>query len=569
MSLDVVLGLGGYTADSGACVLAGGRLVAALAEERLSRVKGQGGWPHLSVPRVLELAGLTLSDVQRVSFCYELPRRLFHRIPAILRQFPSHPGPSAIRLRKELRRVASAHRKLHALRRGGLRVRAVRHHLCHAAAGFFTSPFEEAALYTADGIGEWDTATLGHGQGSRIRLLETTSMPHSLGLFYNAMTRHLGFGRFDDYKVMGLASYGEPCYADRLRRFLRPDAPGRFRIDTAYLLYPHSGGLRRGSYLSPRFHEEFGPPRLPAEPLTDHHRDLAASAQQVFEECVFHQLRHLHALTGSERLCIAGGCGLNGVMNGRIYENTPFRHVFVPPVAGDDGVGIGGALYLHHHVDGHPRTESLARADLGTRYSDAEIEAGLRLRKLPYRRLDEVAGPTAELIAAGKVVGWFQGAMEVGPRALGHRSILAHPGLPDMPAELNARVKFREEFRPFAPSVLEEEAGRYFEVRDPIPFMTMVVPVTEEGRRLLPATTHVDGTARAHTVGRDQSPLYRRLLEELGKRTGTPVVLNTSFNVRGEPIVESPDQALASFYASGLDALVIGSFLIEKGASPA
>lgn len=561
---EVILGIGGYTADASATLLVDGALIGAAEEERFTREKHQGGWPERAVEFLLKSAKLTLADVNHVTFSYNPWIRLSRRLPDRLVHFPRYPVESAFLFGNEIMNVARFMRVLKELRKNGPMVHALRHHLCHVSSAFFTSPFDEAALYSVDQRGEWDTTLWGRGKGLDIETLGATPYPHSLGVFYTGITLHLGFAINDEYKVMGLASYGKPRLLDRLRSVVKLEKNGQFRIDLRYLQHQKTHGLRRKSFFTDRFVEEFGPARKKGEPLTEHHKDLAASAQRVFEECAFHQLRHLHKLTGLPNLGIAGGCGLNGVMNGRVYDETPFEHVFVPSVSGDNGLSLGGAYYARHQLLRRPRSKPLLRADLGTSYSDASIEEQLKLYKLSYRKVDDIVPATVSLLLDGKIVGWFQGRMEFGARALGNRSIIANPTLPTMKDKINKYVKFREEFRPFAPSVLEEAAPRYFKVRDPVPFMTVVVDVTPEGAQRLPATTHVDGTARVQTVNRDEMPHYWRLISEFGKASGTPVVLNTSFNVMGEPIVESPDQAIRCFFSCGMDALSIGSFVLEK-----
>jgi carbamoyltransferase len=561
---DVILGVGGYTADASATLLVDGDLIGAVEEERFTREKHQGGWPTRAIDFLLRAAKLTLSDVSHVTFSYNPWLRLSHRLPDRMARLPRFPVESAFLMGNEIITVGRFMRALKQVERQGPKVHALRHHLCHVSSAFFTSPFQEAALYSVDQRGEWDATLWAHGKGLDIQPLGATPYPHSLGVFYTGITLHLGFAANDEYKVMGLASYGKPRLFDQLKRMISLEKDGQFRIDLDYFQHQDTQGLRKTSFFTDRFVGEFGPARKKGEPLTEHHKDLAASAQRLFEECAFHQLRHLHKLTGSSNLGIAGGCGLNGVMNGRIYDETPFKHVFLPSVSGDDGLSLGGAYYARHQMFRRPRGKPLLRADLGPSYADAAIEEQLRLYKLSYRRVEDIVPEAVRLLLAGKIVGWFQGRMEFGARALGNRSIIANPTLPTMKDKINKYVKFREEFRPFAPSVLEEAAGRYFKVRDPIPFMTVVVDVTPEGAERLPATTHVDGTARVQTVNRDEMPLYWRLISEFGKASGTPVVLNTSFNVMGEPIVENPDQAIRCFYSCGMDALCIGSFVLEK-----
>jgi carbamoyltransferase len=562
---EVILGIGGFTTEASVCLVVDGDVRAAAEEERFTRIKHHGGWPKNALEWIFERNGVTPTEVTHISFSYSPWLRLSRRIPYRLVRLPLRPAITSLIILNELRSVAEFMARLRRLRKQcGAELTYIRHHLAHAASAFYSSPFDEAAFYTVDQRGEWDTTLWGRCVDRSLDVLGNTTYPDSLGIFYAGVTRHLGFGSNDEYKVMGLASYGTPRHADELRKVIRPLKDARFKLDTRYLAYHHTRGILGGAFFTPKFDETFGPPRGEGEPLGEHHMDLAASAQKVFEECVFHQLRAVHARIRSKNLCISGGCGLNGVMTGNVYRETPFEHVFLPSVSGDNGLSLGGALYVRHQLLGRARNGPLLRADLGTEYDDDEIGRMLELFKLEYRRYDDIIGPTVELLAAGKIVGWFQGRMEFGARALGNRSILANPTLATMKDDINKYVKFREEFRPFAPSVLAEAASRYFDIHDPIPFMTVVCGVNEEGIRRLPATTHVDKTARVQTVDRVHSPMYWRLIRALGDKTGVPVVLNTSFNVMGEPLVEHPRQAVRCYFSTGMDALALGRYLLTK-----
>jgi carbamoyltransferase len=561
----VILGIGGYTWDASACLMIDGEIVMALEEERFTRIKHQGGWPKHAIKHLLEKHGLKETDITHISFSYSPWLRVSRRVPYRLMMLPTNPLISSLIIFDEFRFVSEFIMRLKRLRnQSGAKLYYLRHHLAHAASAFFSSPYEDAAIYTIDQRGEWDSALWGKGKDRGITVLGHTNYPHSLGIFYAGITQYLGFGSNDEYKVMGLASYGKPRYIDGMRKVVFPTGDNQFRINTAYLSYHKTKGILGGSFFTPKFEAEFGPPRDANEPVAQRHMDLAASAQKVFEECVFHQLNALHRQVRSDNLCIAGGCGLNGVMNGKVYHETPFKHVFLPSVASDDGLSLGGALYIRHQILGYKRSSPLLRADLGTEYSNDEIQHFLELFKLKYTSYEDVVPPTVELLEKGKIVGWFQGRMEFGARALGFRSILANPTMPDMKDKLNKFVKFRESFRPFAPSVIIEEAKKYFEINDPIPFMTVVCKVKEEGIKKLPATTHVDNTARPQTIDKQNFPLYWRLTYEFGQKTGVPVILNTSFNVNGEPIIEDPRQAIRCYFSNGMDALVIGKHVLVK-----
>ena len=364
---------------------------------------------------------------------------------------------------------------------------------------------------------------------------------------------------------MGLSSYGEPTYLKEMEKILFVDGKGSFRLDLSYLSYHLSRGFYRAPYWRKKFFDTFGPTRKKREKITKHHMDVAASAQAQLERVVFDLADYLYEKTRTENLCIAGGVGMNGVAIGKLLERGPFKHIYVPPVSSDNGLSLGGALYNQHHILGIPRNGSLERADWGTEYTEQEIEHTLKTAKLVYHRHDDIEMKAADLVAKGKIVGWFQGRMEYGARALGFRSILANPIKPDMKDIINKYVKFREEFRPFAPAVLMEDASKYFKFsEDPIPFMTVVVPVREEKKKEIPSVTHVDGTARVQTVSKENNLPFWKLISEFRNITGTPVVINTSFNVMGEPLVENPAQALRTFFSTGIDDLLIGPFHISK-----
>jgi carbamoyltransferase len=465
------------------------------------------------------------------------------------------------------------------------------HHESHAAAAFFPSPFEEAAIMSFDGVGEWATAALGTGRGHRVELSHELHFPHSLGLLYTAFTTYAGFAaNSDEYKLMGLAPYGEPRFADRvLDRLMDLKPDGSFRLDLSY--FDYAAGLRM---TSERFHRLFGaPPRRPDEPITQHTMDVAASVQKVTEEVLLRAARHLHAMTGLRDLCLSGGVALNCVANGRLQREGPFERIWVQPASGDSGSALGVALLVWHQLLGRERrpdpSDRQRGSLLGPAFSEAEIEAALRRARVDYERIDaaeRLDGRVVELLAAGRVVGWFQGRMEFGPRGLGSRSILADPRVPDMQRTINLKVKFREGFRPFAPAVLAGRASEHFEWSEDreSPYMLFVAPVRDTKRleataaeteargfaRLgrahssIPAVTHVDGSARLQTVAAGRHARFAALLDAFARRTGCPLLVNTSFNLGWEPIVCSPDEAVATFLSCELDALCIGPFLVEK-----
>jgi carbamoyltransferase len=385
-----------------------------------------------------------------------------------------------------------------------------------------------------------------------------------LGIFYTCITDFLGFKPHDEYKIMGLSSYGRPKYKKEILKVIHPFPNGKIKIDTSYFRFHITRGFTLEPYFSQKFMMLFGNPRDADQKISQYHKDIAASAQAVFEDCSFHQLNHLFKITNCTNLCIAGGCGLNGVMVGKIINNTGFKHVYLPPVSGDSGLSLGGALYIWHTILKNPRKISFFKPNIGSKYTDQEIEVYLKITKIKFKRYKKVIKKTVDLLVEGKIVGWFQDRMEYGPRALGFRSILANPTLFDMKDKINKYVKFREDFRPFAPSVIEEKALNFFDYNDNVPYMTYVCKVKETYKKKLPAITHVDGSARIHTVNKKNNPLFWEIIYEFGKRTGFPILLNTSFNGKGEPIVEHPLQAIRCFYSTGMDVLVIGNFIIEK-----
>jgi carbamoyltransferase len=572
--MTAILGLSAYYHDSAAALVRDGRVVAAAQEERFSRKKHDASFPARAVAYCLRAAGLGADDLDFVVF-YDKPLAKFERlletylafVPRGWRNF-RRALPAWLKDKLPLRRT---------LRRAlGPRCTApllfLEHHESHAASAFFPSPFDEAAVLTLDGVGEWATAVRGVGVGNRLRLTDELRFPHSLGLLYSAFTAYCGFKvNGGEYKLMGLAPYGRPVYLDAILRHLidlKPD--GSFWLDQRYFNYC------QGLTMTGRaFHRLFGgPPRRPETELTRRHMDLAASVQAVTEEVVLRLGRDLHRQTGMRHLVLAGGVALNCVANGRLLREGPFDDIWAQPAAGDAGGALGAALFVWHQLLGKPRhsygQDKQQGSFLGPAFDDTAIAHFLDNTGAPYRRYDEeeLAGRVAELLAAGQVIGWFQGRMEFGPRALGNRSILADPRPEGMQALLNEKIKNRETFRPFAPAVLREEAHRWFDVPPgwESPYMLFVAPV-RQGRRI-PAVTHVDGSARVQTVDEERNPRFYGLLRAFHERTGCPMLVNTSFNVRGEPVVGTPTEAYRCFRATGMDALVLGNCLVSKGEVP-
>ncbi len=559
-----ILGIGGYSHDSAAALVCDGQLVAGVAEERLTRVKHQGGAPREAVAYCLEAAGLTRDDIDHVG-CYMKPGyRMARRLAYRMRQVPRSPIYSAVYAGYELVHNARYVRDMHGLCGRNARLHYMEHHPAHAASAYLVSPFDEAALLTIDYIGEWASTWLGKGEGTRIKALGAVNYPHSLGVFYSAITDYLGFLRAsDEYKVMGLAPYGEPEYYDDLKKIVCMNGRADYRIDLSWISWHHRPGSRHG-YFSEKFLKRYGPPRKKGDEVEERHKNMAASAQKLLEESVLQIARALHAQTGSRNLCMAGGVALNCAMNGRLLREGPFERIYVQPASGDDGIAIGAAFQLHHEVTDEPRAFEMRDARIGPEFSNEAIRAALDAAGLVYETPADLEGRAADLLADGRIVGWYQGRMEFGPRALGSRSILADPTRADMKDRVNDVVKHRESFRPFAPSCLKERASEYFEGCTDSPFMLFVHPVAEAHRGRLPAITHVDGTARVQTVDANLMPRYHKLISAFKNRRGVPLVLNTSFNVMGEPIVNTPEDAVKCYLGTGIDALAIGDCLTVK-----
>ncbi|MFA5137965.1 MAG: carbamoyltransferase [Elusimicrobiota bacterium] len=557
-----ILGISCHYHDAAACLLQDGEIAAAAQEERFSRIKNDPAFPIRAINYCLQARGLSTLDIDHIVF-YEKPYLKFSRV--ILSHMRAYPASLASFLEAMPawldERLALPLKFKEELSFEGTPF-FIKHHLSHAASAFLVSPFEEAAILTADGVGEWATTACGMGKGRGIRMLKELRFPDSLGLLYTAVTTYLGFEALrGEGKVMGLASYGKPAYLDKFRRLAAVKPDGSFRMDPAYFAFHKDSRM-----YSRRFVEEFGPERAPGTELTERHHDIAASLQAFTEEVLVAMARRLHEETRADNLCLAGGVFLNCVANSAVFEKTPFREVFIQPCAGDGGGALGAAAYVWHSVLGKQRTRSLEHAYLGPAYSSKEAERAVLASGLSFKRLSapELARQVAGRLSQGEIVGWFQGRMEFGPRALGGRSILADPRKPDMKDLLNAKVKKRESFRPYAPAVLEERAADYFEAKGFSPFMLLAARVRAEKRAVIPAVTHVDGTARVQTVSAKANPAFRRLIEEFDKLTGVPMLLNTSFNLSDEPIVCSPRDALDSFQRSRMDCLVLEDLVVDR-----
>ena len=572
-----ILGLTAFIHNSSAALLDDGMIVAAADEERFTREKFTGAFPREAARFCLAQGGLELADVDWLAFYWNPWRGLAPRAWMMARSLPHslaffRPGTSDdtavrgdFRSWRRMVNVAGEVRRAFPGEQARFRRRFVAHHTAHAASAFYGAGWEEALILSLDGTGEWTTTLLAHGRGQRIRALREQPYPHSLGVFYGAATQFLGYRVYEDeWKVMGLAALGQPRFANQVRRLIRFEG-GAFRLALEFFNFQYAD---KRAWYGPRFQELFGPPRRPDEPVqSERFADLAASFQLVMEEIGLALVRHLLTLGGGcRKLCLAGGVALNAVLNGKILAETDVEELFVQPAASDSGAALGAALHLHHALPGARPTPALRDVYLGPGYDDDAIARALAAENLACERVADPAARAAALLAEGKIIGWFQGRMEYGPRALGNRSILADPRRADMKDLLNAKVKFREAFRPFAPAVLAERAGDFFEgaADRRFPFMTVVLPVRPEKRAVIPAVTHFDGTGRLQTVDRETHGRFHALVEAFARLTGVPVVLNTSFNLAGEPIVCTPADAVSTFRRSGLDALVAGDCLCLK-----
>jgi carbamoyltransferase len=589
-----ILGISCFYHDSAAALLRDGELVAATEEERFTRIKHDFRFPDMSIAYCLEEAGITAKDLDYVVF-YEKPFRKFERI--LMTSFQSYPrswrmfGEAMINwFGDKLWMKTIIKEKL------GVEDRKILfedHHLSHAASAFYPSPFEEAAILTIDGVGEWTTAALGKAKGNEITLLKEIRFPHSLGLLYSAFTAFLGFQVNEgEYKVMGMAPYGKPRYMDKIwDKVVRVAADGSFHINMEYFSYHYSDEATYNS----KFVDLFGAPRDPkmhfftsatrfpsyfgekpadfAEQcrLNEHYADIAASIQKVTEEIILKLAMGAYVQTGLKTLCMAGGCALNSVANGRILNETPFEDLFIQPAAGDSGAAMGAAFHAYHALLGKPRKFTLEHAYWGKKYGEGEIRSFLDGRNIPYERYDDdgkLLDRVVDDLVAGKVVGWYQGRFEWGPRALGNRSILADPRSELMKDTVNIKIKFREPFRPFAPVILEQNTDEYFTGRNtarqyPARYMLLVLPLKDSKKDAINAVNHM-GTGRLQTVREEWNPRYYKVVEKFGQATGVPVLLNTSFNLRGEPIVTTPANAYSTYSKSGIDVLVMENFMVRK-----
>jgi carbamoyltransferase len=583
-----ILGINAYHGNSSAAMVCDGELVAAVEEERFNRVKYAAGFPAQAIRYCLKEAGLKLSEIDHVA----VPRNPYARLATKLFYAVRMPSFARDRAKVLVKFTGVREALANAFDADPAKLAAtfhrIEHHQAHLASAFFVSPFERAALLSADGLGDFASTMWGTGAGNRMRIEDAIAFPHSLGLYYTAVTQYLGFPKFgDEYKVMGLAAYGQPENLEAFRDIVRFDANGNgngFRLGLDYFIHHRTGPEMswadagktpvQGKLFSSELPRRLGPTRATEEPLEQRHRNLACSLQARLEEVYLGMLKKLAEHTGLKAVCLAGGVAFNCVANGKIFDNTPFEQVYVQPAAGDGGLSVGAAYYVWHQKLGKPRSFVMDHAYWGPGFSREEIRSAIEasgvsqnwyaVAELPEEELSRRA---AAIIADGKILGWFQGRAEWGPRALGNRSIVADPRRADMKEILNRRIKHREIFRPFAPSILAEATGEWFEKSHASPFMTLAYAVRPDKRSQIPAPTHVDGTGRLQTVTRQANPRYYSLISAFRDLTGVPLVLNTSFN-DNEPIVCRPEEALDCFLRTQMDALVVGDFLVSKAGSP-
>ena len=571
----LILGLNMFHADASAAIVLDGEVKFAIAEERLNRHKHFGGFPALAVKACLDAVGAKISDIEHVAVGQDSDAHLAKKVQYALANPAKILNFIRLRQRKEgMRDVRSLLSKALDVDSTQLRfqVHHLEHHIAHIASAYYCSPWEKAAGFSYDGSGDFVSTMMARCEGNEIEVLDRVFLTHSLGSVYTMICEFIGYHKYgDEGKVMGLAPYGKDTCCDEISKIVAPKNGG-FQLDLSYfkplgsnqgMQVLEDGTVKLARHFSERMEKLFGEPRVPHSEIKQRDMDLAFALQHRFEEIFFHLLNELHRRVPCEDLAMAGGCALNSVANGKVFDVTPFRRTYIQPAAGDECLAIGAALLTYHSVLKQPRRHELKNSYLGPEFSDSRIESALQSAGLKYRKLERAAllDATAEQIAAGNVIGWFQGRMEWGPRALGNRSIVAHPGLPNMKDVLNARIKHREWFRPFAPSIMADHQHDYFEHDYPSPFMLHVYKIRREKRKELCAVNHVDDTGRLQSVTREENPMYYDLISAFHRKTGIPVILNTSFN-ENEPTVCTPEEAIDCFQRTRMDVLAIGPFLV-------
>lgn len=570
-----ILGINAYHGDSSACILKDGEIIAASEEERFRRIKHWAGFPSEAIKFCLGEAGIDITQVDYITISRDPSANIHKKILHAAKNLISVKTlKSRLANSKKVAGVKTELSKIFSIPEEKIKaeIKNIEHHRSHMASAFFASPFDESAILSIDGFGDFTSTMIGTGKGKKIEVLDTVIYPHSAGIFYTSLTQYLGFPHYgDEYKVMGLAPYGEPKYVDLLKKVIIFKDNGLFELNTKYFTHAdvgvtmswENGDPHIESIFSKELENLLGPARKNGEELTQKHKDIATSVQRVTEDLIFHILNHLQKKTGLENICIAGGVAQNSVANGKILEKTSFKNVYIPSAGHDAGTALGSALWLYNHILEQERLPAIYNAYTGAKFTNEEVEACLKSQHVEYIKYNdaELLEVVSDALVNGKVIGWFQGRAEFGPRALGHRSIIVDPRRTDAKELLNSKIKRRESFRPFAPSILEEYVSEYFEKTDKVPFMEKVYPIKKEKHNEIPAVTHVDGTGRLQTV--EKGDRYYDLIERFRQKTGTPILLNTSFN-ENEPIVNTPKEALDCYLRTEMDMLVMENCVISR-----
>jgi carbamoyltransferase len=572
-----ILGLNAYHGDSSACIYKDSELIAATEEERFRRIKHWAGLPTEAMKFCLKEAGIDLTEVDYITVSRDPKAKLGKKALHVLKGGVSFSAlTNRVKNSFNINSLKADIAKELGYNEADIKAETkfIEHHRSHMASSFHISPFEEAAILSVDGMGDFTSTMRGVGKGNKIEVMDSVSYPHSIGIFYTAFTQYLGFPNYgDEYKVMGLSPYGEGKYVDKFRDIIILKKNGLFELNPKYFRHFKEGVSMSWDGGSPavediysdEFIKQFGPLRTKGEKLSQYHMDLAASAQRMTEEVIFYMAEDLYKKTGLKNLCITGGVAQNSVANGKILQNTSFDNLFVPPAGHDAGTSIGSALYFYHHDLDNPRPAFKTQAYTGIHFSNEEIEAYLKKREITYKKYsdEELMEVVSDRLLDAGVIGWFQGRAEFGPRALGNRSIIVDPRREDAKELLNSKIKRRESFRPFAPSILKEAVPEYFEQVDDVPFMEKVFQIKKEKRKNIPAVTHVDGSGRLQTVDKITNPRYYQLIKTFGKKSGVPILLNTSFN-ENEPIVNTPEHALECYLRTKMDMLVMGNIVVQR-----